>query len=314
MTRPGGVGGLDALRDAFLTHIRLERGLAQKTVEAYAGDLERFLDSARAQGVASPAELRRETVVAYIGDLESAGLGPRSRARALSALRRMLAFAASRGELEHDPMEGILGPRVAATLPRLIRPDETAALVAAVDVSTPLGLRDRAMVELLYGAGLRVSELVGLPVSALDLRGGLLRVVGKGSKERVVPVGEEALRAVDVYLQEGRPAILGQRPDRSRGLFLTRRGACMSRQNFFLLLRKLARQAGIPQERVSPHVLRHAFATDLLEGGADLRSIQAMLGHSDLSTTQIYTHVDRGRLRQSVEERHPRGSGRTDRG
>ena len=202
MTRPGGVGGLDALRDAFLTHIRLERGLAQKTVEAYAGDLERFLESARAQGVVSPAELRRETVVAYIGDLESTGLGPRSRARALSALRRMLAFAASRGELEHDPMEGILGPRVAATLPRLIRPDETAALVAAVDVSTPLGLRDRAMVELLYGAGLRVSELVGLPVSALDLRGGLLRVVGKGSKERVVPVGEEALRAVDVYLQE----------------------------------------------------------------------------------------------------------------
>ncbi len=312
MSRTPGVGGLDVLRDAFLNHIRLERGLAQKTVEAYAGDLERFVVSATGSGVEEPADLTRDTVLAYIADLEAAGLGPRSRARALSALRRMLAFAAARGELEHDPMEGILGPRVPATLPRLIRPDETAALVEAVDVSTPLGLRDRAMVELLYGAGLRVSELVGLPLSALDARAGLLRVVGKGSKERVVPVGEEALKAIAAYLKDGRPDILGQRPDRSRGLFLTRRADRMTRQNFFLLLRKLAVRAGIPQDRVSPHVLRHAFATDLLEGGADLRSIQAMLGHSDLSTTQIYTHVDRARLRRSVEARHPRGSGRPD--
>ena len=313
MSRTPGAGGLDVLRDAFLNHIRLERGLAQKTVEAYAGDLERFVASAIKSGVKEPAGLTRDTVLAYIADLEATGLGPRSRARALSALRRMLAFASARGELEHDPMEGILGPRVSATLPRLIRPDETAALVEAVDVTTPLGLRDRAMVELLYGAGLRVSELVGLSISALDARAGLLRVVGKGSKERVVPVGEEALKAIEAYMKDGRPAILGQRPDRSRGLFLTRRADRMTRQNFFLLLRKLARRAGIPQDRVSPHVLRHAFATDLLEGGADLRSIQAMLGHSDLSTTQIYTHVDRRRLRKSVEARHPRGSGRPDR-
>ena len=181
---------------------------------------------------------------------------------------------------------------------------------AAVDTGTPLGLRDRAMLEVLYGAGLRVSELVGLPLSGLDLRGGLLRVTGKGDKERVVPLGESALAAVDGYLAEGRDALLGDRRDETHALFLTRRGGPMTRQNFFTLLRKHARKAGVPAERVSPHVLRHAFATDLLDGGADLRSIQAMLGHADLSTTQVYTHVSRARLRDTVEERHPRGGGK----
>jgi integrase/recombinase XerD len=165
------------------------------------------------------------------------------------------------------------------------------------------------MLEVLYGAGLRVSELVELPLSAVDRRGGLLRVVGKGGRERIVPLGAAALSAFDRYLAEARPALLGGSADETHTLFLSRRRRGMTRQNFFAMLRKLARKAGVPTDRVSPHVLRHAFATDLLEGGADLRSIQAMLGHADLSTTQIYTHVSRGRLRRTVEERHPRGAG-----
>ncbi len=166
------------------------------------------------------------------------------------------------------------------------------------------------MLEVLYGAGLRVSELVSLPLSAIDRRGQLLRVVGKGRKERVVPMGDLASGAIEVYLAEARPVLLGDHPDRDHATFLTRRGRPMTRQNFFARLRRHARAAGLPVDRVSPHVLRHGFATDLLEGGADLRAIQSMLGHADLSTTEIYTHVSRARLRETVETRHPRGAGR----
>jgi integrase/recombinase XerD len=304
---------LDGLRDAYLNHARLEKGLAVRTVEAYARDLGRFVTYAETLGITRPESLSRQCVSGFVQNLESEGLGSRSRARALSAIRRMLAFAAQRDWLGVDPTEGIVGPRAAQPLPRILRVDETLALLAAVDRETPLGLRDYAMLELLYGAGLRVSELIGIPLSGVDQRSGLLRVMGKGQKERIVPVGDVALAALADYLEAARPLLLGKRPDRSRALFLSRRGGAMSRQNFFLLLKKLARKAGIPEDRVSPHVLRHAFATDLLEGGADLRSIQALLGHSDLSTTQVYTHVGRARLRETVEERHPRGSGRTGR-
>jgi integrase/recombinase XerD len=183
-------------------------------------------------------------------------------------------------------------------------------LIEAVDVELPLGLRDRAMLEVLYGGGLRVSELVGLPLSGLDLRGGLVRVMGKGRRERIVPLGEPALRALEEWLERGRPVLARASSRSSDAVFLSRRGSGMTRQNFFSRLRGIARSAGIAQERVSPHVLRHAFATDLLEGGADLRAVQTMLGHADLSTTQIYTHVSRRRLRDTVEQRHPRGGGK----
>lgn len=304
-----GVHEIDGLRDAFLTHARVERGLAEKTVEAYARDLGRFARYLDGEGVTRLDQLSRPHVSGYLENAERDGLGARSRARALSALRRMLAYGTAEGLLQSDPLEGIHNPRLPALLPRVLRPDETLRLLEAVDEGTPLGVRDRAMVEVLYGAGLRVTELVTLPLSAIDRRGGLLRVVGKGNRERLVPVGEAALAALDRYLAEARSALLGGRPDRTHAVFLTRRGGPMTRQNFFTLIRKLARKADIPQERVSPHVLRHAFATDLLEGGADLRAIQSMLGHSDLSTTQVYTHVSRGRLRDTVEKRHPRGSG-----
>jgi integrase/recombinase XerD len=296
-----------------LNHAGLERGLSPRTVEAYAGDLSRFLEYAEKVGAVALADLTRDVVVGFLLALEEEGLGARSRARALSALRRMFAFAADRGLLAVDPLVGVEGPRLPQLLPRVLRPDQTAALLSAIDTDTPIGLRNFAMLELLYGAGLRVSELVGLPLSGLDRRAGLVRVVGKGQRERVVPVGEAALVALDDYLAEARGQLLGDRSEPTGAVFLSRRGTAMTRQNFFAFLRSLARKAGIPSEQVSPHVLRHAFATDLLEGGADLRSIQAMLGHADLATTQIYTHVSRGRLRETVEQRHPRGSGGRDR-
>jgi integrase/recombinase XerD len=166
------------------------------------------------------------------------------------------------------------------------------------------------MMEVLYGAGLRVSELVGLPLAGVDRRAGLLRVVGKGDRERMVPLGEPALEALEAYLAEGRPALVKSTAPATDAIFLSRRGGPMTRQNFFVRVRQLALRAGIPSDRVSPHVLRHAFATDLLDGGADLRAVQSMLGHADLATTQIYTHVSRARLRETVERRHPRGRGR----
>ena len=301
---------LDGLRDRYLNYARLEQGLASNTLEAYASDLLRFVRYAEEQGITRTRVLDRACVLGFVDELAGAGLAASSRARVLSALRRMIAFAAGRGWLEVDPLEGVAGPRQVQALPRVLRTDETEALLGAVDTDTLLGLRDFAMIELLYGCGLRVSELVSLEVSALDARGGLLRVLGNGNRESLVPVGESALRGLDDYLTKARPGLLGKHSESQRAIFLSRRGGPMTRQNFFILLRKLARKAGIEQARVSPHVLRHAFATDLLEGGADLRSIQAMLGHSDLSTTQVYTHVGRGRLRETVEAHHPRGKGK----
>jgi len=299
---------LDGAVDAFLQHALLERGLARNSVDAYGRDLSRFVAHAEAAGVHRVSELRREHVTGFLAGLEARGLGARSRARALVALRRFLRFEEIDGALEGDPLEGLHAPRSAQPLPRVLRPDETEALLRAIDLQTPLGLRDRAMLEVLYGAGLRVSELVGLPLSGLDARAGLVRVVGKGGKERIVPLGDAALRAVEGYLSQARAALLRGR--RAQTLFVTRRGGAMTRQNFFERLRALARRAGIDPTRVSPHVLRHAFATDLLDGGADLRSVQEMLGHADLSTTQVYTHVSRTRLHDLVDRRHPRGRGR----
>jgi integrase/recombinase XerD len=296
--------------DAFLSHVSLERGLARNTVSAYSRDLAHFLDYLDSEAVADVQELRRQHVTDFLCVLEEKGLSARSRSRALVSVRRLLRFAASEKLLDCDPMEGVNSPRMPRLLPKLLSSEEIEALLDAVDLDTPLGLRDRAMLEVLYGSGLRVSELVGLPLSALDRRSGLLHVVGKGGHERIVPLGQASLDAVAVYLTEARPRLLGERPDRSHAVFLNRRGSAMTRQNFFALVRRLARKAGVPADRVSPHVLRHAFATDLLEGGADLRSIQAMLGHADLSSTQIYTHVSRAHLRETVELHHPRGAGR----
>jgi integrase/recombinase XerD len=293
--------------DSFLTHASVERGLSPRTIEAYGRDLARFASHLENAGVQRLGDVRRSHLTGYVTELEHRGLGPRSRARALVAARQLLRHAGATAALDGERGLGIRSPRVAQTLPRTLRPDETAALIAAANPGEPLGLRDRAMLEVLYAAGLRVSELVSLPLGAVDRRAGLLRVMGKGRRERLVPLGTPALEALEFYLNEERPALAraGRRP--SDAVFLTRRGRAMTRQNFFVRIRRLALQAGMPAARVSPHVLRHAFATDLLDGGADLRAVQSMLGHADLSTTQIYTHVSQSRLRETVERRHPRG-------
>jgi len=299
---------LEELCDAFLTRLAVEEGLSPRTVEAYSGDL-RHLRMHLAMGkVERVDQITRRDLSAFASYLDERGLAASSRARALVSVRRLLRFAQERGEIDADPLEGLESPKMSHTLPRILCQEETEALIEAARTGDPLGLRDVAMLEMLYGAGLRVSELVGLPFESVDLRSFLLRVIGKGNKERVVPMGEVAASALKTYLYEGRPLLLRGREDRDRAVFLSRRGRRMTRQNFFLRIRQHAQKAGIPSERVSPHVLRHAFATDLLEGGADLRAIQTMLGHADLSTTEIYTHVSRTKLRDTVESRHPRGS------
>ena len=293
--------------DGFLAHASLERGLAPRTVEAYRRDLVRFVAHLDRQRVRRVRDMRREHVTGFLASLERQGLGARSRARALVAVRRFLRHVGAAGALAGDPAEGVESPRFTQPLPRVMRSDEVVALIEAAESDGPLGLRDVAMLEVLYGSGLRVTELVTLPLSGLDLRAGWLRVLGKGNKERVVPLGELAVAALETYLEQGRPVLARAASRRSDAVFLSRRGTAMTRQNYFTRLRGIARRAGLPSDRVSPHVLRHAFATDLLEGGADLRAVQSMLGHADLSTTQIYTHVSRSRLRETVEKRHPRG-------
>jgi len=296
--------------DAFVRHAAVERGLSPRTVEAYGRDLlqlARFLDAAAVRRL---SEVSPEHLAGFAAALSRRGLAARSRARALVATRRFLRFADASGAFRADPLRGVDSPRVDRTLPRILRREETEALIEAAGRGEgPLPLRDRAMLEVLYGAGLRVSELVGLPRAAIEQRGGWLRVVGKGRVERMVPIGEPALEAVSQYLDEAWPLLARAAHREPLALFLTRRARAMTRQNFFTRLRGIARRAGVATDRVSPHVLRHAFATDLLEGGADLRVVQTLLGHADLSTTQIYTHVSRARLRETVERRHPRGAG-----
>lgn len=296
---------VDGAVDRFLAHGVVERGLAPRTIEAYGRDLARFAEHLADAGVERLGDLERRHLKSYARSLEARGLSARSRARALVAVRRFLAHCGD--AVGGVPVGELEPPRQSQPLPRVLQPEETEALLAAADPTTPLGLRDRAMLEVLYGAGLRVSELVGLPLSAVNRRAGLLRVRGKGDKERLVPLGEPALQALDAWLEQGRPPLSRDRARAGDSVFLSRRGKAMTRQNFFARLRSLARTAGVPSDKVSPHVLRHAFATDLLEGGADLRAVQAMLGHADLTTTQIYTHVSRKRLRETVERRHPRG-------
>lgn len=298
--------------DRFLTHLAVERGLARNTLDAYARDLARLAAHLEAEGVASPEDVKPAHWRSFAAALEAEGLAAASRTRTLVAARRFGLHLVARGLVERDPAEGLRAPPRSQRLPRVLRPDETEALLAAAgEGEGAYATRDRAMLEVLYGAGLRVSELVALPLGALDRRAGLVRVLGKGGRERIVPLGEPALAAIEGWLVEGRPAWSRRGRGHSDAVFLTARGAGMTRQNFFARLRQLARRAGIPSERVSPHVIRHSFATDLLSGGADLRSVQAMLGHADLATTQIYTHVSRDRLRDTVETHHPRGAGTT---
>ncbi|MGB0621967.1 MAG: site-specific tyrosine recombinase XerD [Myxococcota bacterium] len=311
MTEPGGQGAtpLEALCDTFLMRLAVEEGLSPRTVEAYANDLRHLRRHLADRGIDRVERVTRHDLSTLAGFLDDRDMAASSRARVFVSVRRLMRFAEEKDLIGADPIEALQAPKQTRKLPKILKAEETTALIEAARGDDPLSIRDVAMLEVLYGAGLRVTELVSLPLDAIDRRGQLLRVIGKGRKERIVPMGDIATDAIDDYLERGRPALLGDRPDRSHATFLTRRGTAMTRQNFFARLRGHAKAAGIASERVSPHVLRHGFATDLLEGGADLRAIQSMLGHADLSTTEIYTHVSRARLRDTVESRHPRGAG-----
>jgi integrase/recombinase XerD len=284
---------------AFLNFCRLEKGLAEHSLEAYSSDLERFNKFLKGS-LALPGT---EGLRAYLDHLYGSGLGSRSVARHVTTLRGFFGFLLREGKIASDPSEHLRTPKMWQTIPKFLNLEQIERLIALPDRSRPNGLRDRAMLELLYASGLRVSELCRLGVSDLNLEMGVLRTTGKGNKQRLVPVGKEAIQSVREYLKDGRGALLRGRA--SRYLFLTARGTCMTRQAFWKLLTEYGKRAGM-FHGITPHVLRHSFATHLLEGGADLRSVQAMLGHSDISTTQIYTHVVRSRLRQTVEKHHPR--------
>jgi integrase/recombinase XerD len=286
---------------AFLNFCRIERGLAANSLAAYEGDLQKFGQfSARECGGGIPGI---EAVRQYVDSQYQAGLGSRSVARHLSTLRSFYGYLLREGRIASDPTELLGAPKQWQTIPKFLNLEEIERVSQVPDASRPTGLRDHAMIELLYACGLRVSELCGLGLGDLNLDLGVLRATGKGRKQRMIPVGKPALAAVRAYLEGGRPAILKGRT--SRYLFVTARGGCMTRQGFWKLLRGHGRKADI-FHHLTPHVMRHSFATHLLEGGADLRSVQVMLGHADISTTQIYTHVMRSRLRKTVDEHHPR--------
>jgi integrase/recombinase XerD len=295
---------LDPALDLFLVHVRVEKGLAANSVEAYGRDLRRYLDDLAAQGVSDWRQARREHLLAHLDALVRGGLSSRSQARALSAIRSLHRLLVAERLAELDPTEDVDGPRPSRKLPQLLSREEVERLLAAPNANrTAAGVRDRAMLELLYATGLRVSELIGLGVNDVQLETRMLLARGKGSKERIVPVGAPAAEAVKRYLAAARPALLHGRT--SKDLFVTPRGRRMTRQGFWKLLARYARAAGI-RRRISPHKLRHSFATHLLSGGADLRAVQAMLGHADVTTTQIYTHVERSHVQRVYEKHHPR--------
>ena len=283
----------------FLNFCRLEKGLSANSLEAYSTDLSRFIRFIEASGEGGGTDGLRH----YLDHLYQSGLSSRSVARHLTTLRNFYGFLLREGQVDRDPTEHLKPARTWQKIPKFLNLEEIDRLIAAPGDARPNRLRDRAMLQVLYAAGLRVSELCRLGLGDLNPSLGFLRTTGKGNKQRLVPVGAEAIRAVEEYLEKGRPALLKGKS--SRFLFITARGGPMTRQCFWKHLSDYGKAAGIFRG-LSPHVLRHSFATHLLEGGADLRSVQVMLGHADISTTQIYTHVMRSRLRDTVERHHPR--------
>ena len=287
---------------SFLNSLRVEKGLSENTLLAYRRDMARFGNFA-AQRHLEVRNVKRGDVVDFLASLYRNGLDSRSVARYLATLRNFFRFALTEGYIEDDPAATIESPKFRQSLPEFLSLEEVERLLRQPDTSEPLGLRDRAMIELLYSCGLRVSELCGLQVSDLQMDPGCLRCIGKGNKERLVPVGRQALDAVRRYLRRARPKLLGG--GSSPQLFLKRRGRPMDRITMWKILGDYGRKAGL-RKHLKPHMLRHSFATHLLDRGADLRSVQLMLGHSDISTTQIYTHVVEERLKQTYKAHHPR--------
>jgi len=290
--------------DLFLSYLLVEKGLTKNTLEAYSRDVGGYIHYLEGAGCSAPDQVRPTHVASYLASLRDSGLAPRSRARALSAVRMFHRFLLVESYAAENPTAVIESPRLPGTLPEVLSHGEVDALLRAPAGNDSIDTRDRAMLELLYATGLRVSELVSLRTTDLNLAAGYLITSGKGEKERLVPVGDSAGKMLAEYLGTARLTL--DRWGDSRYLFLSRLGGKMSRQSFWNIIKKRALQAGI-RKGVSPHTLRHSFATHLLENGADLRSVQLMLGHADLSTTQIYTHVSQERLKKLHQSLHPRG-------
>lgn len=296
--------GVSARIDAYLSHLQVERRLSEHTVENYARDLV-LLQQFAAATATSVEALGRRDLEAFVRQLMSEGRAPRSVARIVACVRGFYRFLTLHREVASNPADDLHAPRAWRTLPKYLTVEEVEALIGAPDVVTPRGLRDRALIELLYATGLRVSELIALRPADLNFESAYLTTTGKGRKQRIVPIGDQAADWVKRYMRDGRPTLLGRR--QSPRLFLNARGGGpgLTRVGFWKILKGYARHAGI-ERVVSPHVLRHSFATHLLERGADLRAIQMMLGHADLATTEIYTHVLEARLRTLYDRFHPR--------
>jgi integrase/recombinase XerD len=291
------------LVDRYLTHLRVERRLADHTIESYSRDLQRLGEFCAS--IEKPVQrLDRRDLERFVDGLMNEGLSPRSVARSVAAVRGFYRFAELTQQVTSNPADDLQSPRAWPALPKFLGVAEIERLLEQPDVTTPRGLRDRALIEVLYATGLRVSELIHLRARDLNLEAGYLSTTGKGNKQRIVPIGDRAAEWLTKYIREGRPALIGKRP--SPWLFVNaKRGGSLSRVGFWKILKGYGQKAGLPRA-LSPHVLRHSFATHLLEHGADLRSIQMMLGHADLSTTQIYTHVLEARLRAVYDRFHPR--------
>ncbi len=295
---------MDHYLDHYLNYLAVERGLARNTLDAYGRDLARYLDYLEKNQIATPDRITPAVVLRFLSHLKEAGLSARSRARNLAALKTFHKFLVREKIVSDNPTDQVVSPKSLTSLPHTLSPFDVESLLASPQGETALDWRDRAMLEILYATGLRVSELVSLKLSDLQMDVGYLTAFGKRSKQRIVPLGEAAISSLREYLQHGRARLDKQRG--SQYLFLNRSGEGLTRQGFWKIIKRRALAAGIRQN-ITPHTMRHSFATHLLENGADLRSVQAMLGHADISTTQIYTHVTRERLRKLHAQHHPRG-------
>ncbi|MDI7258678.1 MAG: site-specific tyrosine recombinase XerD [Thermodesulfobacteriota bacterium] len=292
------------LLDRFLHYLIVEKGLSRNTIEAYNHGLNRFLDHLRGKGVEEIKDISKLDIRGFLLVLKRRRLSSKTIVRNLVSIRTFLRFLNEEGILHGNPAEEIESPKITKTLPQILSLEEVEQLLEQPDIKTPLGMRDRAMLEILYAAGMRVSELTQLPVNHVNLEAGYVLLYGKGSKERIVPLGSEAMKWIQRYLEEARESLSKGRE--SPFLFINRSGKRMSRQQFWKNIKTYGRRAGI-RKRITPHLIRHSFASHLLERGADLRSVQMMLGHVDISTTQIYTHVTGERLKKIHQRYHPRG-------
>ncbi len=301
---PAAIRDDSTLVEEYLHFLAVERGSSLNTLEAYSRDIRQFLEFAEASGVASSLAVNPEHVTAFLGELRGQGLSSASVNRKLAAIRGFYKYLLRVARVEENPLARVETARTWMRLPGTLSRDEMETLLAQPPEATPAGVRDRAMLELLYATGIRVSELATLTLNRVNRQMGFLVTVGKGRKERIVPVGQSALGWLGRYIEQARPAFLKKKT--STALFLNRSGERFTRQGLWKLIKKYAKMAGL-ERKVHPHTFRHSFATHLLEGGADLRSVQVMLGHTDISTTQIYTHVTRERLKEIHRKYHPRG-------